>query len=176
VTGCLRPTPIDNLFGLPTELRRKRASLSLARRAMDPQHFFHDRLLFAPTTQQRELKSRHPFVPAALELLKDQDKSNTTAAFGAELKQKTEWQKSTFSLHTFIPSPGLLLPGMTLLRPSWVRLNRLHTGVGLFHSTMHKWGLVPSANCRCGANGQPHTSLLPPIPPFKWDTWFGGSR
>jgi len=38
--------------------------------------------LFTPTTQQRELESRHPFVPAALELLKDLDKSNTTAAFG----------------------------------------------------------------------------------------------
>jgi len=35
-------------------------------------------LQFTPTTQQRELKSRHPFyVPAVLELLKDLDKSNT---------------------------------------------------------------------------------------------------
>jgi len=25
------------------------------------------------------------------------------------------------------------------------------TGIGLFRSTMHKWGLVPSANCSCGA-------------------------
>jgi len=31
---------------------------------------------------------------------------------------------------------------MTLPRPSWVRLNRLRTGIGLFRSTMHKWGLV----------------------------------
>jgi len=63
----LRPTPIDNLFVLagitPTELRRKRATLSLARRAMmDPEHFLHDRLFFTPTTQQRDLKSRHPFL------------------------------------------------------------------------------------------------------------------
>jgi len=39
-------------------------------------------------------------------------------------------------------------------RPSWVRLYRLRTGVGLLRSTMPKWGLVPSANCRCGAEEQ----------------------
>jgi len=40
--------------------------------------------------------------------------------------------------------------GNALPKPFWVRLNRLRTGVGLFRSTMHKWGLVPSANCSCG--------------------------
>jgi len=88
VTGCLCPTPVDNLFvlaGSPkkalsfaeksAELRRKRATLPLACHAMNSEHLLHDRLLFTPTTQQRELKSRHPFVPAALELLKDLDKS-----------------------------------------------------------------------------------------------------
>jgi len=95
VTGCFRPTPIDNLFVLAgitlTELRRKRAILSLARRAMDPEHLLYDRLLFSPTTQQRDLKSRHPFVPAALELLKDLDKSNTTAASWADHRWNMEW-------------------------------------------------------------------------------------
>jgi len=42
VTGCLRPTPADNLPILagiqPAELRRKEAPLSLARRAMEPGH------------------------------------------------------------------------------------------------------------------------------------------
>ena len=40
VTGCLRPTPTDDLFVLsgitPSELRRKRATLSLACRAREP--------------------------------------------------------------------------------------------------------------------------------------------
>jgi len=45
VTGCLRPTPADNLPILagiqPAELRRNGATLSLARRAMEPGHLLH---------------------------------------------------------------------------------------------------------------------------------------
>jgi len=89
---------------------------------MDSEHLFYDRLLSTPTTQQRELKSRHPFVSAALELLKDLVKTNTTAAFWADHKGNAEWQKNTSRLHTFILSPGPSPPGMTLPRPSWVRL------------------------------------------------------
>ena len=52
VTGCLRPTPIDNLFVLagilPTKLRRKQAMLSLARRAQGSEHILNKRLLYPP--------------------------------------------------------------------------------------------------------------------------------
>jgi len=48
VTGCLRPTPTDNLPILasmqPAELRRKRATLSVGRRAMEPGHLLHSAL------------------------------------------------------------------------------------------------------------------------------------
>jgi len=138
----------------------KRATLSLVRRATDSEHLLHVRLLFTPITQQRELKSRHPFVPAALKLLKDLDKFNTTASFWADQKWNTEWQKNTPRLHTFIPSPGPSPPGMTLPSPSWVRLNRLRTGVGLFRSTIHKRGLVPSANYKCGTEEQTADHIL----------------
>jgi len=49
---------------------------------------------------------------------------------------------------------------MTLPRPSWVRLNRLRFGVGLFRSTMHKWGLALSANCNWGAEKQTADHIL----------------
>jgi len=63
------------------------------------------------------------------------------------------------------------------------RLNRLIriAGVGLFLSTLHKWSLVPSANCSCGAEEQTgetadHIISSCPTPSFKRDTKFGGSR
>jgi len=42
------------------------------------------------STQQRELKSRSSFVPDALVLLKDLDKSNITAAFWTDHKWNTK--------------------------------------------------------------------------------------
>jgi len=77
--------------------------------------------------------------------------------------------KNTSRPHTFISSPGPSPPGMTLPRPSWVKLNRLRTGAGLFRSTMQKWGLVPSANCRCGAEEQTVNLILAYCPLSKWD-------
>ena len=69
VTGCLRPTPANNLPTLagiqPAELRRNGATLSLARRAMEPGHLLHSALTCPPTANARSLRSRHPFVPAA---------------------------------------------------------------------------------------------------------------
>jgi len=69
VTGCQRPTPADNLAILagiqPAELRRSGATLSLARRAMEPGHLLHSALTRPPSGNARRLKSRHPFVPAA---------------------------------------------------------------------------------------------------------------
>ena len=83
VTGCLRPRPRDNLFVLsgitPTELSRKRATLSLAY-AQEPRHLLHDQLTSHSYGGHRQLKSRHPFVPAALELLRDVRKLGTSAA------------------------------------------------------------------------------------------------
>jgi len=69
-----------------------------------------------------------------------------------------------FSPSHIIPSPDPSPPGMTLHRPSWVRLNRLRIGVGLFRSTMHKWGLLSSANCKCGAEEQTADHILASCP------------
>jgi len=62
-----RPTPADNLPILasiqPVELRRKAATLSPARRAMEPGHLLHSALTRPSSAVVRRLKSRHPFVP-----------------------------------------------------------------------------------------------------------------
>jgi len=61
---------------------------------------------------------------------------------------------------------------MTQLRPSWVRLNRFHTGLnGVGNAQMVLGALRKSVNCSCGANGWPHTTYLSPAPLSKWDTW-----
>ena len=69
VTGCLRPTPPDNLSILagiqPAELLCNGATLSLARRAMEPRHLLHAALTCPPSANARCLKSRHQFVRAA---------------------------------------------------------------------------------------------------------------
>jgi len=69
VTEYLCPTPADNLpilLGIkPAEIRRSGATLSLARRAMEPEHLLHSVLTSPPSAYARNLKSRHPFVPIA---------------------------------------------------------------------------------------------------------------
>ena len=66
VTGCLRPTPADNLPILtgiqPAELRRNGATLSLARRGMEPGHLLHSALTNSPSADARRFRSRRPFI------------------------------------------------------------------------------------------------------------------
>jgi len=66
VTGCLRPTLAVKLPTLadtqPAELRRNGATLSLARRTMEPGHLLHSALTLPSSADARRLKSRHPFV------------------------------------------------------------------------------------------------------------------
>ena len=74
VTGCLRPTPTEDLPVLagmkPAELRRLGTTLSLANRAIhDPDHVLHGQLVGQQDAQMRILTSRCPFVPATWKLL-----------------------------------------------------------------------------------------------------------
>ena len=83
---------------------------------------------------------------------------------------------SPFSVSNGVRQGGVLSPylfalyiddlsvGMGLPRAAWVKLNRLQTGVGRFHSSMHKWGLVPSPNCECGASEQTADHVLTACP------------
>ena len=43
---------------------------------------------------------------------------------------------------------------MSLIRPAWLKLNRLRTGAGSLQSSMYKQGFAPSATCKCGADDQ----------------------
>jgi len=155
VTGCLHPTPADNLPILagiqPAELRRRGATtLSLGRRAMEPGHLLHSELTRPSGAAARRLKLRHPFVPAA-QLISFSDNNNICVAEWVDHQWNMEWADTSSRLHTLIPDTGTHTPGMTLPRRAWVRLNRLSTSVRRFHSCLYKWGMASSAACECGA-------------------------
>ena len=64
----------------PAELRRRQAILTLARRALEPNHFFHHKIISKELRQSRGLKSRRSFVPATRELLSNLNQLDIRAA------------------------------------------------------------------------------------------------
>ena len=165
VTGCLRPTPTDHLPVLsgiqPAELRRLGATLSLAYRgSLDPDHILYGLLSGSSDTRQMRLRSRRPFVPAARNLLDNLARLGIRASECTNHKWKTEYCENVSMLRAFVPRTGARPVGMNLPQAAWVKLNRLRTGVGRFHSSMHKWGLAPSLNCECGASEQTADHVL----------------
>ena len=153
VTGCLRPTPTNHLPVLsgihPAELRRLGATLSLAHRvSLDPDHILYGLLSGSSDTRQVRLRSRRPFVPAARNLLDNLVRLGIRASEWINHKWKTEYCENASRLRAYVPGTGARPVGMGLPRAAWVKLDRLRTGVGLFHSFMHKWGLAPSPNWR----------------------------
>ena len=131
----------------PPELHRKKATLLLACRVQDPEHLLHERLNAMPFARYRQLKSRHPFVPAALELINEVDELNTSAAHWADYRWNKERQASSSRVHAFILNASTSPLRMHFPRSAWVRLNYLRIGVGLFHSNLQKWELISSAAC-----------------------------
>ena len=165
VTGCLCPTPMDHLPVLsgiqPAELQQMGATLSLAYRgSLDPDHILYGLLSGSSDTCQVRLRSRRPFVPAAQNLLDNLARLGISASEWTNHKWNAEYCKNASRLHAFVPRTGVRPVRMGLCRAAWVKLNRLRTGVGRFHSSMHKWGLTPSPNCKCCTSEQTADHVL----------------
>ena len=75
-----------------------------------------------------------------------------------------EYCENASRLRAFVLEAGARPVGMGLPRAAWVKLNHLQTGVGQFHSSMHKWGLAPSPNCECGTSQQTTDYVLTACP------------
>ena len=156
VTECLRPTPTEDfpvLAGIqPAELSQLGATLSLANRAIhDPDHILYGQLIGQQDAHLGRLRSRRPFVPAAWKLFGSLSKLNIRVKQWTKHEWNADHLESISRVRAFIPRVSLRPFGMSLARTSRVRLNRLQTGVGRFHSSMYKWSLTPSPNCKCGA-------------------------
>ena len=165
VTGCLRLTPTDYLPVLsgiqPAELRRMEATLFLAHLgSLDPDYILHGLLSGSSDTRQMRLRYRRPFVPAARNLLDNLARLGIRASEWTKHKWNAEYCENASRLPAFVPETGARPVGMSLPRVAWVKPNRLRTGVGRFHSSMHKWGLAPSPNCECGASEQTTDHVL----------------
>ena len=174
VTGCLCPTPTKDLPVLagiqPAELRQLEATLALANCAIhDPDHVLYGQLVGQQDAHQRRLRSRRPFVPATSKLSGSLSKLDIRIKQWTKHKWNAGYLESTSRVRTFIPRVSSRPLGMSLPRTSWVKLNRLWTGVERFHSSMYKWGLAPSSNRECGATEQTadhviSSCLIHPVP------------
>ena len=167
VTGCLRPTPTDHLPVLsgiqPAELRRLGATLSLVHSgSLDPDHILYGLLSGSSDTRQVRLRSRRPFVPGVRNLLHNLARLGIRASEWTNHKWNAVYCENASRLRAFETKARPV--GMALSRAAWVKLNRLRTGVGRFHSSMYKWGLAPSPNCECGASEQTADHVLTACP------------
>ena len=137
------------------------ATLSLAyRESPNPDHILYGLLSGSSDTRQVRLRSRRPFVPAARNLLENLARLGIRASEWTNYKWKTEYCENVSRLHAFVPETGARPVGMGLPRAAWIKLNRLWTGVGRFHSSMHKWVMAPSPDCECGASEQTADHVL----------------
>ena len=121
VTGCLRPTPTDHLPVLsgiqPAELRQMRATLSLAYRgSLDPHHILYGLLNGSLDTRQVRLRSRHPFVAGARNLLNNLARLGIRASEWKNNKWKTEYCENASRLRAFVPETAARPVGMGLPR------------------------------------------------------------
>ena len=121
-------------------------------------------ILLSSDTRQVRLRSRHPFVSGARNRLDNIARLGIRGSKRTNHKWKTEYCEGASRLRAFVLGTGARPVGMGLPRAAWVKLNRLRTGVGRFHSSMHKWGLAPSPNCECGASEQTADHVLTAFP------------
>ena len=149
----------------PLRKQPQGSTLSLAHRgSLDPDHSLYSLLSGFPDTRQVRLRFRRPFVSAARNLLENLAILDILVSEWTNHKWKTEYCENASRLRAFLPGTGARSVGMGLPRAAWVKLNRLRTGVGRFHSSMHKWGLASSPNCECGASEQTADHVLTACP------------
>ena len=111
-----------------------------------------------------DIWSNPPFVPTARELLNKVALSVASVAQWADYKWNVEWRQNTSRLNALIADISSLPLEISFTKIARVKVNRLQTGVGIFRSTTHKWGMAASADCDCGAKKQKSEHLVTSCP------------
>ena len=148
ITGCLRPTPADNLYILagiaPPDIRRRVARMKERKRQVeDVRHPLFNHALAAHRLASREsfLKSVEPLPTST-----------------SENMRVVMWEERLSDLSPVSPMSlnpcEELPPGAERTWTEWKCLNRLRTGKGRCKVLIHKWGYLKDnqdLNCNCGS-------------------------
>ena len=107
VIECMHPTLTDYLFVplriTPTELRRKRTTLSLACCAQEPGHLLHDRLTSHPNGGHRQLSQDTPWCLLLWNCSEvHANCMDTSAARWADHRWSIGWREGTSRPHSFL--------------------------------------------------------------------------
>lgn len=80
------------------------------------------------------------------------------------------WQNADVHNKHLIGDVTAEVNGMELPRRTWVRLNRIRTGQGCVAFLMHRWRIIESPLCQCGAEQtMDHLVRICPIHRFEGD-------
>ena len=131
---------------------RKGATLSLARRAMEPGHLLHSAHTCPPSGNAGLSKLDIHLYP----LHNNSSVHLTTITEVWRSGRGTdEMTKGWIALWDPVLSSPTSAPALLdLPRTACVRINTLRTSVRHFHSCLHKWSMAASANCECRAEYQ----------------------
>jgi len=101
-------------------------------------------------TQRQQ--SRHPFRRHAA--------AQINSDFNILESWRAAWESATPPAQ-FLVTPAVCLPsGSELPRSLWVALNRPRTGVDRFGACLHRWGILDTPNCICGAEEQSANHII----------------
>ena len=157
ISGCLRPTRVDDLYlcGIaPPHIRRAVSSqLEKLKQENDPLH-----PLYEQDPARKRLKSRHSFLHS-VEPLDGSARTRRLNLWSSHLQ--TTPRKLSSSPKESLP------PGSSEAWPTWSSLNRLRTGTGRCKSLMQKWGFNEDGQttCECGDEQTMKHLLVCPILP-----------
>ena len=150
VTGCLHPTPADNLPILagiqPAELCRNGATQSLARCAMESGILLHSHSpIHWVQTYSVSNRNTHLYTPHSISSVNLT--TTTCVVHWPDHQWNVEWTDNATRLCIIIFGTSTHPPIMTLPRGAWFWLDRACNSVWHFCSSLYKWGMTSSAAC-----------------------------